>query len=251
MTRRLRLTAVILTCAVLSALSPARPVFAQQDKPLSIHIISGSREYKSEPSLKAFKAFLEGQYRVKVTASWGHDGIKELDNLDALKDAELMLIFTRRMKLGEDQMAIIRAHWEQGKPIVGLRTSSHAFQKDDNETFDRKVIGGNYQGHFGNEDVKVEPTDAGRTHPVLEGVGPFTSKKLYKAGELAPDVTVLQTGDIGKAKHAVTWTRVHNGGRMFYSSLGVPSDFEDDQFRKMLVNAIFWTTKRDPAKLKK
>jgi len=214
-------------------------------------MISGSKEYKSEPSLRAFKLRLEEHYKVSITASWGRDGVTELEDLDALKDAHLMIIFARRMKLNDDQMKIIRAHWEAGKPIVGLRTSSHAFQKEDNETFDRKVMGGNYQGHFGNEQVKVKPTEAGTKHPVLTGVLPFTSSKLYKAGELAPDVTILQTGDIGKAEHPVTWTRVHNGGRVFYTSLGVPGDFDDVSFNRMLTNAIFWTTQRDPNAMKK
>jgi hypothetical protein len=46
--------------------------------------------------------------------------------LDALKNADLLLLFARRMKLPEDQMKLIRAHWEAGRPIVGIRTASHA-----------------------------------------------------------------------------------------------------------------------------
>jgi len=218
---------------------------------LHVHIISGSREYKSEPSLKEFKQHLEKNYKVKCTASWGHDGIKRLDKLDELKSADVMLIFTRRMKLGEEQMNVIRNHWKRGKPIVALRTASHAFSREDNEVFDKQVLGGNYRGHFGGEPVKVTATKEGQEHPVLKGVGPFTSKKLYKAGELPESTTVLQIGDIGKAKHPVTWVNTYAGGRTFYSSTGVPQDFEDENFRRMLVNAIFWTTEKDPKRLAK
>src|SRR5688500_16078133 len=42
--------------------------------PLRVHIISGSKEYASEPSLKKFKEELERRYHVTVTASWGRDG---------------------------------------------------------------------------------------------------------------------------------------------------------------------------------
>ena len=219
--------------------------------PLKIHVISGSKEYKSEPSLKAFMPWLEKHYHVKWTASWGKDGIKELENLDALKDADVMLVYARRMKLSDEQMKIIRAHWENGKAIVGLRTASHAFSNDDNKVFDLKVMGGNYKGHFGNEPVKVLAADDAQDHPILKGVGAFTSKKLYKAGELPATTKVLQFGDIGKAKHAVTWVNEYKGGRVFYSSLGVPTDFEDEQFKTLLVNAIFWTAKQEPAKMKK
>jgi type 1 glutamine amidotransferase len=36
-----------------------------------------------------------------------------------------------------------------------------------------------------------------------------------------------------------TW----KGGRTFYTSLGVPEDFKNEHFKRMLVNAIFWTAK--------
>lgn len=218
---------------------------------LRIHMISGSNEYKSEPSLKAFQKHLEEHFNVSITASWGRDGIKSLDGLEHIGDSHLLIVFARRMKLPEDQMALIRKHWESGKPVIGIRTASHAFSRDDNEIFDKQVLGGNYQGHHGGEEVKVTPAEDAASHPILAGVKPFTSRKLYKAGPLPETTTVLQIGDIGKTQHPVTWVNEYRGGRMFYTSLGVPSDFEDEQFRRMLVNAIWWTTKRDEQSSKK
>jgi len=207
---------------------------------LKIHIISGAKEYQSEASMKSFSKWMAKYYDVKFTASWGHDGIERLPNLDALADADVMFVFARRMKLGEAQMKLIRAHWAKGKAVVGVRTASHAFQKADNDLFDRKVMGGNYLGHFGDAAVKV--TNVGE-HPVLRRVGIITSDKLYKAGPLAKTAVVLQQGEIGEAKHAVTWVNEVKGRRVFYTSLGVPSDFKNEHFRRMLANAIFWTAK--------
>jgi len=218
---------------------------------LRIHIISGSGEYKSEPSLREFKKFLEDQYRVEITASWSKDGAKRLENLEPLAKADLMLIFARRLKLGPEQMKLIRGHWEQGKPIVALRTAGHAFSNEDNKEFDLKVLGGHYKGHYGGEPVKVTNVPEQAGHPVLKGVGPFTSKKLYKTGPLPETTTVLQIGDIGKAKHAVTIVSEYKGRRVFFTSTGVPEDFQDKNFRRMLLNAIFWTTRRDEGKLTK
>jgi len=141
-------------------------------------------------------------------------------------------------------MKLIRAHWEKGKPIVGVRTASHAFQKADNEIFDRQVMGGNYQGHFSDERVKV--THLVKDHPVLRGVKVFPSGKLYKAGPLAKGATVLQQGDIGTDKQNVSWVNTWKGGRTFYTSLGIPEDFENKDFKQMLVNAIYWTSKSKP-----
>jgi len=212
--------------------------------PLQIHIISGAKEYQSEASMKAFSVWMEKHYEVKFTASWGHDGIEKLPNLEALAQADLMFVFARRMKLVEPQMKLIRAHWEKGKPIVGVRTASHAFQKADNEIFDRQVMGGNYQGHFSDERVKV--THLLKGHPVLRGVKVFPSGKLYKAGPLAKGTTVLQQGDIGTDKQNVSWVNTWKGGRTFYTSLGIPEDFKDKDFKQMLVNAIYWTSERKP-----
>ena len=207
---------------------------------IRVHFISGSKEYRSEESLKAFIPWLETNYHMTATVSWGRDGVQELDGLEAIKQADVLFVFARRMKLKEPQMKLIRAHWEAGKAVIGVRTASHAFQQADNEMFDRQVMGGNYQGHFGNEPVKVRHL---AEHPVLRNVGAITSSRLYKAGPLAKTATALQQGDIGKAQHAVTWVNTWKGGRTFYTSLGVPKDFEDADFKRLLVNAIFWTAK--------
>jgi type 1 glutamine amidotransferase len=219
--------------------------------PLTVHVISGSKEYQSKTSLKPFLADLEKHYRVTVTASWGTDGSETLENLDALKNADVLLLFARRMKLPEDQMKPIRAHWDAGRPIVGIRTASHAFQKPDNDVFDRQVLGGSHQSHWDDEPVKVTNQPDQAEHPVLRGVGPFVSRKLYKRADLLKDVIVLQTGDNGKDTQPVTLTRMHNGGRIVYTSLGVPEDFKDENFRRLLINALFWTTHRDPEQMKK
>lgn len=219
---------------------------AADNEPLKIHIVSGSTEYKSEASLKALQTELETKHAAKVTASWVKDGAKELPDADAIPKADLLIVFARRLKLPPEQMAVVRKHWESGKPVVGIRTASHAFENADNATFDRKVLGGNYQGHFGSEPVKVANVGDAAKHPVLEGVGPFESSKLYKEGPLAESAVLLQQGTIESKNETrpVTWVHEYNGGRMFYTSLGVPSDFENDNFRRMIINAILWTTRR-------
>ena len=216
--------------------------------PLMVHIISGSKEYGSEPSLKAFEALLSKK-GIECTASWAQDGGKTLPNVSAVPAADLIIVFTRRMKLPEDEMKVVRSHWEAGKPVIGIRTASHAWGDKgsaDNTTFDLKVLGNNYQGHYGDEPVAVTPAPAQARHPVLDGVRPFTSRKLYKAGPLAPTTIPLQFGDNGKGRHVVSMVNEHKGGRVFYTSLGVPEDFQDENFRRMLLNAIYWTTRRSP-----
>jgi type 1 glutamine amidotransferase len=214
--------------------------------PLKVHIVSASKEYQSEPSLKEFAAYL-GRKGIECTASWAQDSGTTLPDLAPLSTADLMIVFARRLKLPEEQMKIVRAHWESGKPIIGIRTASHAWggkESPDNATFDRQVLGNNYLGHYGDEKIAVTVAPGQSAHPVLAGVQPFTSRKLYKAGELSPTATPLQFGDNGKGRHPVTLVNEYKGGRIFYTSLGVPEDFKDENFRRMLLNAVYWTTRR-------
>lgn len=207
-------------------------------------------------SLAEFKDFLEKHYDIKCTASWGANaGASHLDNLDELKTADLLLLFVRRMNLKESQMAIIRAHWDQGKPIVGLRTACHAFQKADNEIIDRQIFGGHYGAGEGSSNgaYRAATAEGAADHPILKGVTPFKANTYYYAnGKLADDAKVLQVFESAKyGKLPVTWVRNYKGGRMFYSMTGAPADFKDENFRTMLVNAICWTTQREPERLKK
>lgn len=234
-----------LLAALLAALAVARAVAAD---PLRVHLISGSAEYKSEASLQEFAAHLRS-FGLECTASWGQDKGKSLPNLAALPGADVMIVFARRLALPDEQMKLIRAHWEAGKPVIGIRTASHAWgEKDnaDNAVFDLQVLGNHYTGHYGDEPVAVANVAAQAAHPVLRGVQAFGTRKLYKAGELAPTATALQTGDNGKGREVVTLVNEYRGGRMFYTSLGVPEDFQNANFRRMLVNALFWAARREP-----
>jgi type 1 glutamine amidotransferase len=239
---------LLLSLTVLGLL--AAPAWSQEPAPLKIHML-GAGEYKPVESLTAFKKYLEANYRVECTTSFGKDG-KSLPNVEALKNADVMIVFLRRMNLPEEQMAIIRDHWEKGKPIVALRTASHAFQPADNEVFDRKVLGGDYKGAGSyTTPFKAIAAKEQAEHPVVKGIGAITSKGYYNNGKLAEDAVVLQVVESDKkTPQPVTWAHTFKGGRTIYSSMGTPEDFEDETFRSLLTNAIFWTAQRDPNKLK-
>jgi type 1 glutamine amidotransferase len=234
------------------AAQPRQPV---SDRPLKIHIIAGG-EYSPVPSMTEFKKYLEDNFRVECTTSFyeGTGSPSKLDNLDGLKSADLLILFARRMSLREEQMKLIRAHWEQGKPIVGIRTACHAFQKADNEIIDRKLFGGHYGvGPSSNGGYRTAPAKGQEEHPVLKGVGDIKAAKYaYGNGDLAEGVTVLQmVGRIKDKDFPVTWVNTYKGGRYFYTSLGAPEDFQQEGMKRLLSNAAFWTTRRDPEKMQR
>jgi acetyl esterase/lipase len=242
---RLRMAAFLLMGLCAAALHSARA--ADPAAPLRVCLVSGSLEYKSNESLAEFQKFLESNYRVKCTRAFlpGSE-VDNLPGLENLDQSDVMLLFTRRLNLSGEQLERIKNYCLAGKPIVGVRTASHAIQSW--LDLDKEVLGGNYHGHYGADsgtDVKI--VERAKDHPLLAGVRPFHSAgSLYKNEGLSADNDILMTGTNPEATEPITWTRTFKGARIFYTSLGHPKDFEEAGFRQLLVNALFWTTGRTP-----
>jgi len=214
------------------------------NKTLRIHLIGGAREYKAVDSLKAWRDRLEKRYLVKCTSSFGSDKAKSLDNLDQLKDADLLVIYARRLMIDGAQLKMVKDYIASGRPIIGIRTASHAFQKY--LQFDAEILGGSYSGHLGSEeDIKTIVSTRAARHPVVSGVYDWTrGGKLYRNKTLARGAKLLLTGRAAKESHPVAWVRTLGDQRVFYTSMGVPEDFANDTFNMLLVNAVEWTAGR-------
>ncbi len=205
---------------------------------LKLCMISGSFEYDSEESLGVFREYMEQNYAVQpcMIIYETEDDHKSLKPLD---DADVLLVFTRRLNTDGEELERFKAYCAQGKPIVGIRTASHAFQNW--LPFDKEVLGGNYNGHYGSGACHVEIVPEAEDHPILKGVSPFDTRgSLYKNTPIAEDAHLLLNGKTDEHLEPVAWTRLNNGGRVFYTSLGHQGDFRDEDFLRLLANAVFW-----------
>ncbi len=214
--------------------------------PLKVCLVSGAARYKSDASLAAFKTYLETNYEATCTLVKAPDKT-HLPGLEALDGCDVALVFARRLEIDGEPLERIKRYCQAGRPLVAVRTASHAFQRW--LEFDKLVLGGNYQGHFKEgPTAKVTVVKAAKAHPVLDGVGALASRSsLYRTVPLASDCTLLMTGSTpaSKGTQPVTWTRERNSGRVFYTSLGSPEDFANATFRRSLASALFWTARRD------
>src|SRR5262249_53448872 len=136
---------------------------------------------------------------------------------EALGKADLLLVSLRRRALPEKDLDAVRRFLEAGKPVLGIRTASHAFDAKGKlaegravwPKFDPEVLGGNYSGHHGAgplTTVKAVPEAA--KHSILTGVQtPFSGHgSLYKVSPLAKSSTPLLTGSIpDQAAEPVAW----------------------------------------------
>jgi len=184
--------------------------------------------------------------------------------VEALKDADLLVLFSRRRFPPKEQMAAIRAHLAAGKPLLGIRTANHAFLPKPNEVVDpslapwpeftREVLGGENTGY----ETKGLPYSVGiapgvEASNLLQGVNVANIQgyqSLYKVLPLAADATpvLIGTAQAGSTTppQPVAWTRTYGSGkaRIFYTSLGAPEDMRSADVKRLMLNAVAWTLQK-------
>jgi type 1 glutamine amidotransferase/nicotinamidase-related amidase len=235
-----------------------KPQFCfENDKRPRVVFISAESEYGAADTLPGFADELKTKYGLYCeilqgsTEKNGKDR-HDLAGLEALTNADLAVLFARRRALPAAQMKYFRDYMAGGKPLVALRTASHAFDTRGKAPegyaewpqLDPEVLGGNYHGHHGGGPKCAVTTAANaNAHPILAGVQiPFTSDgSLYEARPLAKSTKQLLIGTIpDREPEPVAWTNMYKESRIFYTSLGHSDDFENPQFRRLLINAVFW-----------
>jgi type 1 glutamine amidotransferase len=228
--------------------------FAEDDRPHVVFLVSDDH-YDADKTLPAMAQTLREQYGCHGTVLHGQGG-SDIPATGQLEDADCLVLYIRRLALPKAQLDRVRDYLDSGKPLVGLRTASHAFdvrgQAREGQAewpeFDAQVLGGSYHGHGPNDqgtDVAVVPEQAG--HPLFEGVPPanwHSRGSLYYTSPVNPDATVLMTGSIAGRTEPLTWVRSCRDSRIVYTGLGHPDDFERPAFRRLLTNAIYFAMDR-------
>src|SRR5690606_26236031 len=123
------------------------------------HVVSvtAAEEYRSEESMPMLARTLARDYGIRATVRYSPDengiidpnNVTHLPGLAALGSADLMVMFTRFRALPDSQLTHFLAYAESGRPMVGFRTSTHAFRYPEdspraaemNEAWPRRVFG--------------------------------------------------------------------------------------------------------------
>ncbi|MBI2477949.1 MAG: ThuA domain-containing protein [Planctomycetia bacterium] len=283
------LTSLLLTAlTVVSSDVAAEPlVFQGTEGPgqgKHIVFLAGDHEYRSEESLPALTRVLAKHHGFQCTVLFSVDresgeivpGSSYMPGLEALKTADLMVMFLRFQDFPEDQMQHIVDYLDRGGPVVGLRTSTHAFKipmdsefarfdykyagDEFKDGFGRQVLGETWAGHYGKNhemSTRLDIVAKAKSHPILRGV---TKPWVYSGGYwTAPmeDSTILALAQPlnGMTPDSPTaddkdpcpgaWVRQYESksgqkGRVFTSTYGASEDILNEDYRRMLVNACFW-----------
>lgn len=186
-------------------------------------LLAGDEEYRSEEGLPQLAKILALRHGFKCTVlfSIAPDGTIDPNcatnqpGLEALDTADLCITLLRFRHWPDDQMRHFAQYLKSGKPIIGLRTSTHAFDYPADSTspyraycwkstvwpggFGKQVLGETWVSHWGEHKVQGTrgvPTSAGRSSPLLRGVDSlFGTTDVYEAAP-PPNAQVLVTGSV-------------------------------------------------------
>ena len=252
----------------------------------SVVLIASDPEYKSEEALPELGRILAKHFGFKCTVLFGVDkatgaitpGNSNIPGTQALKDADLMVIFTRFQSLPADQMNPIVDYLNRGGPVIGLRTSTHGFKfskespfakyshdykgEDFTGGFGRQILGETWVGHYGpnhKSSTRLDLVAEKSGHPILTGVKnvwveigaynayPIVGSEVLAMAQPLDGMNPDSPNDATKKPMPGAWVRTYKSasgkeGRVFCSTYGASGDLVNEGFRRMLVNACFWTT---------
>jgi type 1 glutamine amidotransferase len=251
-----------------------------------IVIVTGDEEYRSEDSMPQLTKILQVHHGFRCTLLFaineetGQIDPETVDNipgLEALEKADLMVIFTRFRELPDEQMKYIIDYTNSGKPILGLRTATHAFNYEKHKDspyskysfqdrrfkggYGRQVLGETWINHYGDhqsESTRGLIAEGCKGHPIVKGIvdiwGP---SDVYGITKLSGDSKPLIMGQVLKGMNPkdepnpekelvpVAWTKTYTGergktARVFTTTMGHGDDFKNEGFRRLIVNACYW-----------
>jgi type 1 glutamine amidotransferase len=218
-------------------------------------LIAGDQEYRSEETMPQLARILARRHGFDCTVLFCVDpasgtvnpNINHIPGLEHLREADLLILFCRWLDLPDDQVQAITDYAESGRPLIGLRTSTHAFNLKSpthrkwtwnskepgfDGGFGRVVLGETWVAHHGDhgkEGTRGVVAPGEERHPILRGIAPgsiFGTTDVYTVRLPLPgDSRPLVLGEVTAtlepdsppvpAKNApmmpVAWTRTYRG----------------------------------------
>ena len=268
-------------------------VFQGKDGPgkgKKIVLVSGDEEYRSEEGLPQLAKILSERHGFTCTVLFSinpKDGTIDpnftgnIPGLEALKDADLMIIQTRFRDLPDEQMKHVADYIDAGKPIIGMRTATHAFSIPNGKTyskfswngsvegwkggFGRQILGEtwvNHWGHHGAQSTRGIIAPGQENNPLVRGCqdiwGPTDVYEVHLGSECTPIILgeVLEgmkpsdpplKNEKNNPLMPVAWTKSYKGsngqsGKTFTTTMGAATDLQSEGLRRLLVNASYWCT---------
>ncbi len=236
-------------------------------KPLIV-FVTGDHEYSGESTLLIVAKELEKNYgfRTKFLKAFpDHNAEENIPGLEALREADMAVFYLRWRRLPADQIKLIEDFLKTGKPMVGFRTTTHAFNYPAGHPLEKWNAFGEmafnsppgwggknnhtHYGHTSSTDVTIIPEQA--NNPILHGVGNnfHVRSWLYQVLPNHPSrgsVALMMGHSVNSENpkfydNPVAWTGINSfGAKIFMTTMGHPEDFDQEPFQHLVINAIHW-----------
>lgn len=248
-----------------------------------IVFLSGDEEYRSEQSLPMLAKILAVRHGFTCTVLFPinpADGtidpvtLTNIPGMAALDSADLCIMSMRFRELPDTQMKHFVDYLNRGKPIIALRTSTHAFAYEQNKQspyakfdwrnkewpggFGQQVLGETWVDHHGahgKESTRGIINPRYQNRPIMRGVSNiWVPTDVYTVTHLPSDASILVWGEVLKGMNPtdppvegvknnplmpLVWLRVYHGSRIFTTTMGAAVDLENEDLRRLLVNAAY------------
>lgn len=254
---KLNITLVFLFVSSIIAFGSNETNISSEKKHIVFLVSIDKNNYEADRTVPEYATMLEKDYGYETTVLIGEGprNAYKFPNLDIILEADLLVVFSRRLALPVEQMTLIKYYLKSGKPLVGIRTANHAFHilnmeiEDghmDWKNFVPSILGCINRGYGPvGPGIDVNVDQSSTQHPIVRDLPKtnwHTTANLYLVSPLADyDAQVLLTGQSNDLKEPIAWVRnTSDNGRVFYTSLGHPADFEMPIFIKLLTNGIKW-----------
>jgi mono/diheme cytochrome c family protein/glucose/arabinose dehydrogenase len=275
---------LLLTLALLASVAQAQDYLEIAANPggigkgKTVVLVAGDEEYRTEETMPMLAKILAKTHGFNCVVLFSTDekagyidpnNQKNIRGTEALDNADLMIIGTRFRQLPESQLAPFVRYLNAGKPVIGIRTATHAFSGGAKTgefkwaEFGLKILGEKWVAHHGahkKEGTRSVFETENLKHPVLRGVEEiFGTTDVYTVKNLdLSKATVLLRGQVTESLHdrsypvkgpkndpmqALAWlfeyTTVDGKGtgKSFCTTMGASVDFADEDLRRLIVNA--------------
>ncbi len=252
----------LLMVMIVEATSASVKANAKSKIPHIVFLISEDPDnYEAHLTIPAFAKSLSesGRYKTSVLQGSSKRTSYRFPNFEILKEADLVVVFARRLALPKEQMDILKQYLKNGGGLVGIRTANHAFTLLKGEVaetgfvqwpeFVSTVLGCENRGYGpATAKTEVKVNESFENDEILKDIGDkswVSDGNLYLVAPLLDrNAKVLFHGLSDQKSQPIAWTRQYGKSRVFYTSLGYPSDFKNQNFIKLLENAMDWTLNR-------
>ncbi|WP_197168022.1 ThuA domain-containing protein [Neorhodopirellula pilleata] len=148
---------------------------------------------------------------------------------------------------------IVAAHVENQIPAMVIHCSMHSYRNSSAADTWRNFLGVTSVRHEkSKQSMLVEPTAAGKSHPVLASLGgenwETVNGELYIINQVWPGATVLATAFSNETNKAepVIWTNQVEGTRVFGTTIGHHNEtMLDPKYQSILADGWKWAMKQE------